>query len=455
MPSCYRADVATIYRNSQHLTTLVDDVLDLSRLEADRLVLQRDHIDLERDVVAEAIDVVRPLAERKGLYLRAELSGSLPRLFADKVRLRQALLNVLTNAVRFTERGGITVRSTLRASDAMVSIQDTGVGIATEDMPHVFQEFQQLHTERDQQAEGSGLGLSISRQLVEMHGGEMWVHSVVGIGTTFNLTIPLPEATSTYGHTIRTRDTVRRATEPESCLAAYEDPGIVRALARNLTDYRVIGVPDPAYTLSLAERLHPRAIIASPELGAAIQAGLSNASLHIPIIRCAVRSSAPSRMDGVLAYLVKPISPESVHTIMSRIERNGDTTVLLVDDDRDAVRLLEIMLQSLPRPYTILKAYDGQMALSIMRETRPDVVFVDLIMPNLSGEQTVDRMRSDDDLRDIPIIIISAQDQEVGAMVIDMPLEVDCHESLGLAKGCACVRSLLDAFCPAYLPDPA
>ncbi|MBC7236579.1 MAG: hypothetical protein H5T69_12135, partial [Chloroflexi bacterium] len=143
LPEPYWADVDTIYRSSQHLATLIDDVLDLSQIEAERLPLVKDRVDLNEDIVNKALEIVKPLAERKGLYLRGELANDLPWIMADSVRLRQALLNLLTNAVRFTEQGGVTVRTGQADGVLTVSVIDTGKGIPAEDIPKLFCEFSQ------------------------------------------------------------------------------------------------------------------------------------------------------------------------------------------------------------------------------------------------------------------------------------------------------------------------
>jgi len=129
LPSSYYADMDAVYRNTEHLVTLVDDVLDLAQIEAERLPLLKDRIDLEDDVVREAVSIVQPLAERKGLYLRMELAGGLPWVMADRVRLRQALLNLPISAVRFTDDGGIVVGTERKDNRLVVSVKDTGPGI--------------------------------------------------------------------------------------------------------------------------------------------------------------------------------------------------------------------------------------------------------------------------------------------------------------------------------------
>ncbi len=456
LPRTYRADIDTIYRNSQHLVALVDDILDLSQIEAQRLPLVKDRIDLEEDVVKKAVSIVQTLAERKGLYLRLELAGNLPWILADQVRLRQALLNLLTNAIRFTEHGGITVRTSQQEGLLVVSVQDTGRGIAPEDMPKLFQEFHQVHTSETREGAGSGLGLSISKHLVELHGGQIWAESRQGVGTTLCFTVPLPETESVLATTVKTGDVHPTSRPHESCLIVHDDPGIMRLLARRLEGYRIVGTPNPQEALRLTDELHPRAILTTPLLADGLHYQFSQASFDVPIITCSLpRMAEQGRFQGVISYLVKPIAPEALATAMRNVERDGETTVLLVDDDPDAVDLLERMLTLIPRPYNILKAYDGLQALQQMQQIVPDVVFVDLVMPGVDGSELIARMRAEERTCKVPVVVVSAQGWIEDNATLGTLIGVSCREPLSLSTGIQCLKALLDALPPRYLAERA
>ena len=455
LPSAYRADVDAIYRNAQHLASLVDDILDLSQIEAERLPLVKDRVDLEEDVVKKVMNTVRPLAERKGLDLRAELAGGLPWVLADHVRLRQVLLNLLMNAIRLTDSGAVTVRTARLNSELVVSVQDTGPGIAKEDLPKLFEEFQQVTKAGQRDKGGTGLGLSISKRLVELHGGRIWAESREGAGATFSFSIPLPGAEPLTANTVVT-ERPQRPPLNETCLIVHDDPGVVRLLGRYIEGYRVVGLSERQEVLSLVEEIHPRAIITTPELAEAVQGELAKAPYDVPLITCAMPHYGEQEgFEGVLGYLLKPINPEILNAVMRRVERDGETTLLLVDDEPDAVRLLENMLLALPRPYKILRAYDGQQALEIMAQTLPDAVFIDLLMPGMSGEETIARMRADERLRDVPIIVVSAKDWAEGQVAVRMPISVQAGRPIGVAKWAKCLQALLETLSPRYLPEPA
>lgn len=454
LPPAYRADVATIFRSSQHLLALVDDILDLSQIEAQRLPLVRDRVDLGADVIEKAAAIVGPLIERKGLQLRVEVAADLPWILADPVRLRQVLLNLLNNAIRFTERGSITIRAQ-RAEDAVVvSVADTGAGIPAEEMGRLFQEFRQVRAPGTAESTGTGLGLAICKYLVELHGGHIWAESQVGQGTTLYFTLPLP-GTQEVSSTVRTAGGEKEARTYASCLVVHDDPAIVRLFARYIEGYPIVGVAGAAEATRLVEELHPCAILTTPQVAEEVLERLSQTPYDVPIITCNLpRIVEDLKVAGVLSYLIKPIAPEALTALMRRVERDGETTVLLVDDEPEAVRLLEQMLTTLPRPYRILKAYDGQQALTLMRETVPDVVFVDIVMPGLDGEETVARMREDERLRQVPVVFVSARDWLQDGVALHTPLSLRCREPVEIARGTRCLQALLQAVRPSYLGTP-
>ena len=457
LPRAYRADVDATYRNAQHLVALVDDILDLSQIEAQRLPLVKDRIDLEVDVIGKVVRIVQPLAERKGLALHQKLAGNLPWILADPVRLRQALLNLLINAVRFTERGRITVSSARQGDELLVSVQDTGAGIAAQDMPRLFKEFHQVHRQDEGKGKGSGLGLAISKHLIELHEGKIWAESVEGVGTTFYFTVPLPGAGSVQpasGHLSASSDEPRRPTAPESCLIVHDDPSVVRLLARYVEDLCVVGLPNAQDVARLTEELHPSAILTGPDLVGLIEEQLRETPYDVPVISCEMpRMAEQAQFEGIISYLIKPIMSETLVAVMAKVEREGETKVLLVDDDPDAVRLLERMLMTLPRPYTIYKAYDGSQALDLMQEVVPDVVLMDLVMSELDGRGTIERMRADERLRQVPVIIVSARGWIEENAVLGTTISVRCREPIDITRGARCLGTLLSALSARYVGE--
>jgi len=191
-----RQDVDIIAQNGQHLLALINDLLDISKLEAGKAQLHRGEVEVE-PLISECVDSVSSLAKTKKLDLTASVSAEVGRVFADGPKLKQVLLNLLGNAIKFTETGGVRVTAERQGAELRVSVRDTGIGVPGEDTERIFESFQQGQSGMTGKYQGTGLGLAISRQLVEMHGGKIWVKSTPGQGSTFTFTIPqraLPDA---------------------------------------------------------------------------------------------------------------------------------------------------------------------------------------------------------------------------------------------------------------------
>src|SRR5579884_4193124 len=185
-----RADMDVIYRNALHLSNLIDDVLDLSQVDAGRMGLHKERVCLST-IVSEAVSAIARLYEARGLTLTNEVPDDLPPVYVDRTRIRQVLINLLNNAARFTSSGGAKVRARQEGANLVVEVADTGVGIAPEDLPKVFEEFRQLDGSTRRPHDGSGLGLAICKRFVELHGGAIWAESERGKGTVFAFTVPL------------------------------------------------------------------------------------------------------------------------------------------------------------------------------------------------------------------------------------------------------------------------
>jgi signal transduction histidine kinase len=190
LPASLMTDVNAIQRNSRHLLNLVNDVLDLSQVEAGRMALSRDWHALD-EIVQEAVGVVQDLFRSKNLYLQVEMPSGLPQIYCDQTRIRQVIVNLLSNAGRFTARGGVSVQVRQEQDSLKLCVTDTGPGISEVDQKKLFEPFQQLDGSSRRPHEGSGLGLTISKQFVEMHNGQMGLYSQPGQGTTFFFSLPI------------------------------------------------------------------------------------------------------------------------------------------------------------------------------------------------------------------------------------------------------------------------
>ena len=453
LPRAYHADVDTIYTSSQHVVSLLDDILDLSQIEAEHMPLVRERIDLNEDVVREAARTVSLLAARKGLTLETNLGDNLPPIFADRTRLRQVLLNLLTNAVRFTERGSIRVYTERWEQGLRVSVADTGRGIAKEKMPRLFEEFYQLHLTEQQGLQGSGLGLAISKHLVELHGGRIWAESTEGEGTTFFFTLPFPEETLVASRAPQRR-AMRQAEPHHTVLVVHDDPLVLRVLARYLEGYQIVGLPKGKDVVAVVAETHPRAVITTPAQVQTVVEAVADTAFDVPVLGCSMPDlERGSRVDGAVAFLMKPITQDIVHTILSQFRIGPEPRVLVVDDDPDAVRLLESYLGAGLSQCRVVKAYGGRQALQAMQEEVPAVVFLDLVMPDMDGEETIQQMRLDPRLAGVPVVIVSGHDPTTQGLTLGAQISLTSVRPVNAADGIRRLQALLDVLSPDYLAD--
>jgi signal transduction histidine kinase/CheY-like chemotaxis protein len=454
------ADLSVIHRNARHLADLIDDVLDLSQIEAGQMALSKEHVSTP-EIVEAAVEAVRPLYQSKGLYLRVDLEPDLPLVFCDRTRMREVLLNLLSNAGRFTETGGVSVRAWRELDDLYISVADTGRGIAEADLGRLFQPFQQADGSIRRLYGGTGLGLSISKRLLELHGGKIGVESQVGVGTTFTLRLPLLtpvrlppspgielvrglqpgwEYLERTGSSLAPKPVVR-----QRWVVLETGKVLTRLLTRYGEGAEIIPTADlPAALRELAAGPSQALIVNDASVGNALQrvraAGLPCGA---PALICSVPGAEGMvGWAGVAGYLVKPISREALLEALDRAGLSGKT-ILVVDDEPEALRLYRRMLASADRNYRVLRAADGEEALKALRAALPSAVLLDLVMPNVDGFHFLEAKSQDPILREIPVIVISAQDS-AGQPVVSSALAVTTQDGLSAPRLLACFRALTE-----------
>ncbi|MGB9723458.1 MAG: response regulator, partial [Chloroflexia bacterium] len=408
-----RTDLTAIHNSGVHLLQLINDILDLSKIEAGRMELHKEPVDLA-PVVRGVLDTCRPLVESKPLELRAQIPTDLPPAYADSTRVRQIVLNLVSNAIKYTDRGAITVSASYQAGEIVVSVRDTGIGIAPQDLPKVFEPFRQVGKALDRRASGTGLGLTISRRFVEMHGGRIWVESEPGQGSTFSFTLPamgiprpapeVPEAEPAIpaGRTV---------------LVVDDDPDVIALFRRYLEEqgYQVIGATDAVEALRLAWEEHPYAItldiVLPGEDGWTVLRALKEepATRDIPVIICSVVQDENTGFSlGAADYLTKPVSREAILSALERLRRPV-RRIVLIDDDVEALDWMSRLLEK-EGGYQVRATSTGQEGLQAIREGRPDLIILDLLMPEMDGFEVLARVKEDRDTRSIPIIVVTAKE---------------------------------------------
>lgn len=409
LPNEYRGDVVAIYRSARHLSDLINDVLDLSKIESGRLPLSRELASLS-EIVNDAVEMVRGLAESKGLVLTVHSPNEPLLLYLDRTRIRQVLLNLLTNAVRFTDSGGIAVR--IRVSDAVVAVtvDDTGCGISPERLSQAFETFSQLHDDRGR--DGNGLGLALSKKFIELHGGTMGIESTPGVGTVVRFTLPVEYADIV----VPTRDgagAVALAHEQPHVVVLHDDTRLLPLLQRYAEGYRFLPARTVDDAVVLVRDTEPAAVISDLDWMEEHGAPSTVAELRqrIPLLLCQLPSVRRFvQFLGVTDYLVKPISRADLLAALHRLGRSP-RSVLVVDDDPHFIRLLVRILSTSNAFLQIFEASSVPEALEIVGTRRPDLVFLDLVMPDTSGYEFLDALHRVHAYAP-DVIVMSARDLE-------------------------------------------
>ncbi|MGQ9680909.1 MAG: ATP-binding protein [Anaerolineae bacterium] len=452
IPPALLADLAVIHRNSEHLSSLIDDVLDLSQVEAGRMALTRERVALQ-EIVEGAVVAVRPLFESKGLYLTMEVPASLPELFCDRTRIREVVLNLLSNAGRFTDQGGVLVRAWQQAAEVVVSIADTGPGIAAADQERLFRPFEQLDSSTRRRWGGTGLGLTISKRFIELHGGSMWLESEVGKGTTFYFRLPTdtqtrePGARRWLNPEWEYRQRTRRPTAPmvstrPRLLVVEQDGTLQRLLGRYLGNVDLVGARDLQEALqAMTDTLFHGIVCNVTSVPQALQ-DVTDPALPegVPAIVCSVPSIGMSAADlGAHEYLIKPVTYERLLGALTRLGVQRGT-VLIVDDEPEARRLFWRMLASAGGHYEVLTASTGREALDVLARDRPDAILVDLVMPDMDGFRLLETLSHSPQLATIPTVVVSARDP-LGQPIVSSAFALTRKGGLALHELLACIEA--------------
>ncbi len=408
-------DLSAIYNSGQHLLRLINDILDLSKIDAGKMELAFDDVDIA-ELLESVVPTVSGLIKDKHIEIIQNIDPNIPIVRADAMRLRQVMINLLSNAAKFTDEGCITITAQIQTkpnskSEIVVSVTDTGAGIAPEDRNKLFQPFSQVDASPTRKTGGTGLGLSISRRLVELHGGIIDVTSEIGKGSTFYFTLPLPQVVENQG---KPDD---KSVE-KIVLTIDDDTQVISLYERFLQPqgYQVVALTDPSQAVERARQLKPFAITLDVMMpgrdGWTVLAELKKdpATRDIPVIVCSILEEDEKGFSlGASDYLVKPILEEELLKALGRLNGNGDIhDVLVIDDDEEDLRLLEKILKQ--GMYNPILAQGGVQGWEMLSNKAPQAVILDLFMPGLDGFTILEKLRTDPNLNDIPVIVVSGAD---------------------------------------------
>jgi PAS domain S-box-containing protein len=484
-------DLSTIYNSGLHLLNLINDILDQAKIAAGKMDLQADYFEI-RSVVEGVRSIGIGLIKDKPIDMRMNIAPGLPRAFGDEFRTRQVLLNLVSNASKFTREGTITIDVYTIAHQpphleephvfVRVDVTDTGIGIAEKDIPSLFEAFRQVDSSLTRTVGGTGLGLPIAKSLTEMQGGAMLVESAVNVGSTFSILIPTepgiaPEkARKDDGDTKTNLTPTRRNTgmlnpaaaegagQPaarqaapngsdghgENGAAAKDDtnsfsrprktteinlmrppmpvkrqllliednPDMVdqlrRALGREGFDIFTASIPLEAE--AMASGLHPTVIVMdvnfSNGAGWDILARLKarEDTVDIPIVVVSLSAESDRALEsGVFRFVRRPFTPEGIVEAVHAAEQESRTRrILIIDDQPESTRLLTQILEA-SGSYRVFAAHSGMEGISLVARRRPDLILLDLRMPEMDGFRVIEELRGNPETSNIPIVVVTAE----------------------------------------------
>jgi GAF domain-containing protein/CheY-like chemotaxis protein/HAMP domain-containing protein len=418
-----------ILRAGRHLLALINDILDLSKIEAGKLELSLESVALA-PLIEDVVATIRPIAAKNANRVEVECPAEVGAIRADPTRLRQALLNLASNASKFTERGRIRIAVTRGPDDddqdwVSMVVSDTGIGMTTEQMAKLFEEFTQADASTTRRYGGTGLGLAISRRLCRMMGGDITVTSTPGQGSTFTIRLPAdgrpaqPAATEPGPRpspTAPRRGPPRRTASP--VLVIDDDETVRDLMGRFLVKegFSVVTAANGIEGLKRAREAHPAAItldVMMPDLdGWTVLAALKGdpGLADIPVVLVTiVDEKARGFALGATDYMVKPIDRERLASVLRTICGDRPVPHILVIEDDEDTRL--VIRQTLQRAgWSVAEAEHGRWGLDRVAERRPDVIVLDLMMPEMNGFDFLDVLRENPEWRGIPVLVLTAME---------------------------------------------
>jgi PAS domain S-box-containing protein len=449
-----------INQESNRLTRLINDFLDLSKIEAGRMQWETIELSLD-EVIQTALNATQALTIETNLKVGADIEPHLPTVWCDKDRLVQVVTNLLSNAIKFTPEGGtIKVKAQLQnghkpkqdADAVMVSVSDSGIGIAQKDQQSVFEKFKQVGDTLSNKPKGTGLGLPICKEIIEHYGGRIWLESELGKGSTFFFTLPItrkkeakaPKAEAPEDRREEAGVTAKEGKEGKKILVVDDEANIRRFLKHELGNrgYQVLEASGGKEAIDLAREHHPDLItldIVMPDInGHDVTAVLKNdpATKDIPILVLSiVEEKEKAYKLGANDFVTKPFTMKILTEKINRLLQDAQTQddhkkILVVDDDKSLVRSLKYRLEK--RGFSVDTAYNGKEAIEVAEGHHPNLVLLDIVMPEMDGYEVMKVLKHEPDTAQIPIVVMTGV-ENVGGKV--KALSVGATEYLNKSTG--------------------
>ncbi len=416
-----------INESGKHLQGLINDILDLSKIEAGKMELHVEAYPIS--YFTESVTrVMQSLVQQKNISLVFDISPEIDQLVVDQTRFKQILVNLVSNAVKYSNpQGLVTVTMHRFINEIEISVKDEGIGIKPEDLPKLFHAFQQGKNAHGAK-EGTGLGLVITKRLVELHGGQISVQSDWGKGTTFKFRIPMVVA----GEVVDSADQLLRVVSDQPVATADGEKPLVLIIEDNVqasqliqmylqeAGYRTDVARDGSEGIEKAKRLKPHII--TLDMIMPIKDGwqvLKELKRHpickdIPIIIISITDEKKLGFSmGAIDYFVKPVNREELIKAIQKVPvktnaHKAHPKVLIIDDDKTAAELIQVILES--EGYEVLKGMNGKEGVKLAASESPDLIILDLIMPDISGFNVAYQLKQQQSTRNVPIIILTSME---------------------------------------------
>ena len=458
-----REFLSIINDESDRLTHLINDFLDLSKIESGRMQWETTELSVV-PVIQNALNVTQTIAKQKELVVEFVADPDLPLVSCDRDRLVQVVTNLLSNAIKFTpEKGGITAEAKVvpvsekdgQSGVVIVSVTDTGIGIAPEDYDAVFEKFKQVGDTLTDKPKGTGLGLPICKEIIEHYGGRIWVESELGKGSTFSFSLPVtrsaevtvPDETEgkkkpaegVKATEIEAAEGIATVKDDKTILVVDDEANIRRFLIHELEKkgYKVFEASNGKEALEQTRKHHPDLItldIQMPDIsGFDVTTVLKSDddTRNIPIlILSVIEDKNKAYKLGANDYLTKPIKKQELFARINRLLTGNKKKVLVVDDDKSLVKSVKYQLEH--RGYLAYVAYDGKQALQMVEQERPDLILLDIVMPYMDGYEVIKVLKSDSDTANIRIVLMTGVEIDGGRV---KALSVGATEYVHKASG--------------------
>ena len=417
------ADLNRIQNAGRHLLEIISDILDLSKIEAGKMDLHFEELDLG-SLLEGVLETAAPLAEKNANKLEFDCEKEVGTLYTDQTKIRQILLNLLSNACKFTQNGRVHLRvwrERERGGEELVcTVADSGIGMTEQEVERLFQPFTQADASTTRKYGGTGLGLAISKRFCQLMGGDISVESAPGVGSVFTMRLPVHHRRDSS--LARADGAPREQSGRRYTLLAIDDDATARDLVRRFMEregYSVHTAASGAQGLDLARKIKPDAItldVLMPEMdGWSVLAKLkADPELaDIPVVMLTmVDDQQMGYALGANDYMTKPIDRERLATLLRRYRcADPPCSLLLVEDDEDTRVMIRRMLER--EGWLVEEAENGRVALEKAAQKAPELVLLDLLMPEMDGFQFIDTFRRDARWKEVPVIVVTAKELEL------------------------------------------